>query len=368
MNTATAARPHAFRALESALLHRLDPRVRLDDLGRQKAGTTLVGAGRDLLALNGIETRGKTAGEVLGLMMNVRSQGGADFPSLLANVANKRLSDAYAGAPRTYRLWARRAPDLQDFRPVNVVQLSAAPELLQVNEHGEIRYGTMTDSGETYALTTFGRIVSLTRQAIVNDDLRAFDRLISAFAGAAARLENRTVYAQLTANPNMADGVPLFHTSRGNLGTGSGSALQASALAAGRAAMRAQKGLQGEVLNIAPAFLIVPGELEQTAYQLTSHNYVPAKPGDVNEFRAGGRTSLEPVVEPLLSGLSASAWYLAAAPGACDTVEYAYLAGAEGPRIESRTSFATDAVEMKCSLDFAAKAVDYRGLYRGDGA
>ncbi len=43
-------------------------------------------------------------------------------------------------------------------------------------------------------------------------------------------------------------------------------------------AMRKQKDLDGKTeLNLAPAYLIVPSELEQTAYQLTSSNYVPAK-------------------------------------------------------------------------------------------
>ena len=37
-------------------------------------------------------------------------------------------------------------------------------------------YGAIAESRETYRLATFGRIVALTRQAIVNDDLRAFDR------------------------------------------------------------------------------------------------------------------------------------------------------------------------------------------------
>lgn len=135
----------------------------------------------------------------------------------------------------------------------------------------------MSDQGETYALLTYGRIVGLTRQAIVNDDLRAFDAMAVGFGASAARLENRTVYAQLTSNPTMADSVALFHASRGNLQTGDGSVLSSTALAAMWAAMRVQTGIQGEVLNITPRYLIAPAELEQTAYQLTSNAYVPRR-------------------------------------------------------------------------------------------
>ena len=84
-------------------------------------------------------------------------------------------------------------------------------QLLQTNEHGEFKYGTMRDGAETYQVITYGRIVPLSRQAIVNDDMRAFDRLTTAFGFSARRLENRLVYAQLTSNPTMADGGALFN-------------------------------------------------------------------------------------------------------------------------------------------------------------
>jgi hypothetical protein len=139
-------------------------------------------------------------------------------------------------------------------------------------------------------------------------------------------------------------------------------------LKAGRAAMRQQKGLQGEDLNIAPQFLIVPTALEQDAYQLTSSNYVPAKQSDINEFRAGGRTAVEPIVESVLDGVSLTDWYMASNNGQIDTVEYCYLDGAEGPVIESQVGFEIDGISYKCRLDFATKAIDYRGLYKGQAA
>ena len=295
------------------------------------------------------------------------AHGTSDFATLFANVANKRMRDAYEENLGTYTQWARRAPNAPDFKNINIVQLSGAPELLQTNEHGEFKYGTMKDAGVSYALVTYGRMVSLTRQAIINDDLRAFERLVSAFGASSSRLENRLVYSQLAGNPMMGDGKELFHTDRKNLATGAGSALQLSTLKAGRTAMRLQKGLQGEELNLAPNFLIVPATLEQDAYQLTSANYVPAKQADVNEFRAGGRTAVEPIVEPILDGMSDAAWFLASGNSQVDTVEYCYLDGAEGPVIESQVGFETDGVTWKCRLDFAAKAVDYRGLYQGAG-
>ena len=365
--------------MEEALMHRVDPRAKLTENGRQYRGLTLLEMAREHFAARGLDASGDRM-ELAGRMLQTctipaefaQRDGGmaglADFVVLLANVANKRLRQAYAENPGTYKRWARRAPNAPDFRAMTVAQLSAMPDLLRVNEHGEFKYGTLSDGGESYALLTHGRILSFTRQAIVNDDLRAFDRIVTGFGAAAARLENRAVYAQLTANAPLSDGTALFHANHINLYSGGGSALQFAALSKARADMRRQVGMQGEELNVRPAWLIVPAALEQTAYQLTSDQVVPAAYADINEFRRGGRCALEPLVEPVLDANSSTAWYLAANGQQVDTVEYCHLEGAEGPVIEQQVRFQRDGVELKCRLDFVAKAIDFRGLYKAAGA
>ena len=358
--------------IEQAILHRVSVGTQLDDNGRRFRGLSLIEMGRDFLEAHGQNTRGLDRMTLASRMLHFRSggpMGTSDFSSLFANVANKRLRAAYDENAGTYALWARRAPNAPDFKSMSIVQLAGAPDLLQTNEAGEFKYGAMTDGAESYAVLTYGRIVSLTRQAIVNDDLRAFERLVTAFGFAARRLENRTVYSQLTTNANLADGGALFNatavsTTGGHANLLTSSALAIGTLTTGRTTMRLQKGMQSEELNLAPAFLIVPATLEQTAYNLTSANYVPSTKAEINEFRAGGRTAVTPVVEPVLDANSTSAWYLAASSAQVDTVEYCYLDGAEGPVIESEVGFETDGVSYKCRLDFAAKAVDYRGLLK----
>jgi hypothetical protein len=363
--------------IEEAIAHRVDAKAKLTDNGKQYRGMSMLEVGREHLELSGVRTRGMSRMQLATQILNHRSggmMGTSDFANLLANVANKRLRQGYDENSPSYARWARRAPNAPDFKSMSVVQLGAAPDLLQTNEHGEFKYGAMTDGKETYSMLTYGRIVSFSRQSLINDDLRAFDRLVGAFGNSAARLENRTVYAILTANANLADGGALFNSTaattaggHANL-AGSGGAISVTTLGAGRTAMRLQKGLQSEELNIAPAYLIVPATQENVAYQYTSANYVPAQPSNVNEFRAGGRTSLEPIVEAILDANSTTAWYLAANSASVDTVEYCYLDGAEGPVIESEMGFEVDGISYKCRLDFAAKAIDFRGLYKNPGA
>lgn len=361
---------HTAIGMEDALLNRIAPRTQLSDNGRRFRSMTLMEMARELLEVSGVNVRGMDRLTLASTALNYRSasgMGGGDFPSILSNVGNKRLRMAYSENEGTYKRWARRAADAANFKPITAVQLGGMPDLLRLNEHGEYKYGTFTEGAETYSLLTYGRMIALSRQALINDDLRAFEVALSGFGAAAARLENRMVYAQLTANGNLGDGVPLFDAARGNLGTGAGSALQLSSLAAMRTAMRLQKGLQSEELNLSPQYLIVPAALEQTAYQLTSANYVPTQPSGVNEFRTGGKTSIEAIVEPVLDSISSVAWYGAAGNSQIDTVEYCYLEGMDGPVLESKMGFDVDGMTLKCRLDFAAKSIDFRGLYKANG-
>lgn len=350
-------------AMADAIVHRINPRGELADGAREFRHMSLVRMAEESLTAAGVRVRGLSPMEIAGRAMQTTS----DFPAILANVLNRRLRQAYDDSAPTYRTWARRAPNAPDFKSLSVVQLSGAPDLLKVNESGEFKYGALSDGQETYSVITYGRIISITRQALVNDDLRSFDRIVTAFGAAANRLENRLVYSQLTANAAMADGVALFHADHGNLAA-AGAAISATALGAGRTAMRLQKGLQNEELNLAPRYLIVPATQEQLAYQYTSTAYVPAKPTDVNEFRTGGRTALEPVVDAVLDAASTTAWYLAADSSAVDTVEYCYLDGSEGVYLEAGSDFDVDGMKVKARLDFAAKAIDHRGLYKNTGA
>lgn len=350
-------------AMAEAVFHRVAPAGALPERARDYRHMSLVRIAEESLTAAGIRTRGLSPMQIAERALHSTS----DFPAIMANVLNKRLRGAYAENVPTYVQWARRAPNALDFKQMSVTQLSAMPSLLQVNESGEFKYGALSDGKEVYSMVTFGRILGITRQAIVNDDLRAFDRAASGFSTAARRLENSLVYAQLTDNPTMADGTALFHADHGNL-AGSAAVISGTSLGLARAAMRKQTGLQGEVLNVAPRFLIVPATQEQLAYQYTSSQYVPAKPSDTNEFRAGGRTALEPIVDAILDGASTTAWYLASDSGEIDTVEYCYLDGFEGVYLESTMDFDTDGMKIKARLDFATKAIDHRGLHKNAGA
>lgn len=354
---------HRSAAVRSALLNGTSNEQDLRERAAPYRHMSLLRMAEEHLTAAGVDCRSLSPVALAERALHSTS----DFANLMGSGLNRRLRASYEENQPSYRQWARRAPNAPDFRSIDVIQMSAMPDLLKTNEAGEFKYGTASDGKVSYSVVTYGRIISVSRQLLINDDLRALERMTTGFAGSAARLENRTVYSILTANANMPDGVALFAAGHGNL-AGAGAAIAAPTLGAGRAAMRLQKGLQSEELNLAPRHLIVPATQEQLAYQFTSTQFVPAKTTDINEFRAGGRTALEPIVEALLDGTSTTAWYMAAGNEQVDTVEYAYLDGAEGVQMSSRMGFTVDGVEMKASLDFAAAAIDHRGLYKNPGA
>lgn len=361
-------------AVSSAIAHRINPREKLPDNGAGEFRyMSLSRLAEETLIREGHKVRSLPKMEIVTRALHSTS----DFPNILLDAANKRLRQAYQENIPSYTRWARRAPNAPDFKTINVIQLSNAPDLQQVIEGGEFKSGSMSDGKETYQVFTYGRIIGISRQAIVNDDMSALDRAPIALANAGRRLENRTVYGILSGTGTMSDTGQLFNVTavttaggHANYATGTGSALSLTSLATSRAAMRIQKGYQSEELNLAPSYLIVPAALEQSAYQFTSSQYVPAAPANVNEFRAGGRTALEPIVEAYLDGTTngTTAWYLAADSGQIDTIEYCYLDGAEGMYMETQIGFDVDGIRLKGRLDFASAAIDWRGLYKNKGS
>ena len=349
-------------AVANALLHRYSPTLfTLSEPAREYRGMTLLELSREFLASAGVNVRGLSRDEIATRALHSTS----DFPEILSAVTNKTLRQAYDVYPRTFVPFCRQVL-ATDFKPMNRVQIGEVPQLLKINESGEFKRGTIAESKESYRIETYGRVVGITRQVLINDDLDAFTRIPAMYGTAIATAgKRRGLGASSPPTPAMADGCALFHATHKNLAA-SGAALSVTAVGEARAAMAKQTGLDKKtVLNIRPAFLIVPAALELAAEQLVAQNLVPAKTGDV--VPQSIRT-LAPIAEPRLDIASATAWYLAANPAQIDTIEYAYLEGQEGAYIETRNGFDVDGVEIKCRLDFGAKAIDWRGLYKNPGA
>lgn len=352
-------------ALADALLHRVAPAAfAITERAREFRGMSLIDVARNCLEVVGVRVRGMTANEIAyAATRGAGLHSTSDFPLILAAVAGKRLRQAYQSTPRTFERWTRGIT-ATDFKPMYPTQIGNFPPLKPVLEGAEFSYGTIAEGRETYKLGTFGRIVGLTRQAIINDDLRAFDRALATAGQRAGDLESALVYGELLANAALADGVALFHATHGNVGAAS--VIDEGALSEAWELMAQHKDLTGEeYIATTPRFILVPPGARSIEARKMVAQVIAGKTQDVNAF-AG---SLEVVEEPrLFKAGGPQPWWLAADPNLVDTIEYARLEGQTEPFLDQRVGFEVDGVEIKVRHDFAAKALDYRGLFSNAGA
>jgi ATP-dependent Clp endopeptidase proteolytic subunit ClpP len=287
----------------------------------------------------------------------------SDFGNILSNVANKAMLMGYEEAEETFQIWTR-AGTLSDFKASSRVGLNDIPSLREVRPGAEFKYVTVGDRGESIALATYGELLSLNRQTIINDDIGAFLRMARIMGDAAIRTVGDLVYAILTSNPNMSDGVALFHATHGNLNAAAGGALSVDSLGAQRTAMRKQKLGKGKALNIRPEYLIVPAALETTGTKLMADTVLPGGSNGESNPVAGMATV---VPEARLDDTSAIQWYLAGG-SRYDTIEVAYLDGNSAPFLDQIEGWSVDGTSFKVRLDAGVAPLDYRALSKSNGS
>lgn len=292
----------------------------------------------------------------------------SDFANVLANVMGKAALQGWEEAMETYQLWTRPGT-LTDFKATKRVGAGLFSALPKIQEGAEYTYGTVGDRGESIALATYGKLLRISRQAIINDDLSILSEMPRKMGRAARRTIGDLVYAVLTSNPTMSDGVALFHATHGNL-AGTAAAPSITSLSAARTAMKTIREVPGEdgspVLNISPKYMLAPAALETTAQQLLTSLVDPT----ANKGHATNPVSgmAELITDGRLDAASATAWYLAADPNAFDTIEVAYLDGREEPYIEEQTAWTSDGVEVKVRIDAGVAPLDFHTLHKNAGA
>ncbi len=289
----------------------------------------------------------------------------SDFPLLLSAAANKMLLAAYAPANPTYRqIFLRR--DFRDFKPHRHLRVGDFPNLVPLSESGEIQAGTMSESQELVALTTFARRIRVTRPMLVNDDLGAFTDFAAMIGRRVADFENVTAYGLLnTANgdgPTLTNGAaPVFATGAARANKASaGTALDLTNLAAGRAAVMKQKTLDGLPISVGTSMQLVVGPNQELAARQLTVSVQANQTGNVNIY-AG---FIQPLVEPLIP---ANRWYLFSDAVSAPVYVYGYLNGAEGPQVTTGPVSGVDGVEVSVIFDFGVGAIDWRGAWFNPG-
>jgi ATP-dependent Clp endopeptidase proteolytic subunit ClpP len=149
-------------------------------------GATLLDLAKASLARAGVRHEGM---DKMAIVAAAFTHSTSDFDVLLENTMHKSLQTGYALQPDTWSRFCKRG-SVSDFRAHNRYRVSSIGNLDTVPEGAEFKERTIPDGEKSsISVTTKGNICSITRQAIINDDLDALTGIPTAMG----RSANRTV-------------------------------------------------------------------------------------------------------------------------------------------------------------------------------
>jgi len=314
---------------------------------------TLRELARASLVDRGISVAGQNAMGMVGLAFTHSS---SDFGQILIDVAHKSLLKGWETAAENFDQFTSRGT-LTDFRAAKRVGLGDFGYLPQVGEGEEYTYGTIGDEGASVALATYGQLFTITRQAILNDDMRLLTKIPEKMGQAARATIAKLVFALLSGNAKAQDGKALFDTSHKN--TITNAVLDLANIDKGIQLMNGFVNARGEPLAIEPEFMLLPTSMYTRGLQLIKSASVEgadANSGIINPLR----DIVTPVKSARLQAADEKSWYLINK----EAVEVSYLDGIDTPYMEQQNGFTVDGVSTKVRIDAGVNVIDYRGIVK----
>lgn len=281
----------------------------------------------------------------------------ADGPStyslsgILSNVANKELAMGYMEEDQSWRSIARIAT-VNDFKQATTYRLNDNMEYELLPPSGSIKHGSVSDESYTRQAKTYAKMFSISRPAIINDDLSAFDDMRNRLGRGAARKLNRVFWTAFLGNLATSFTSTLTNYISGlttNLGT------DGVGLGLGVRAFRALKSTDGKVIGGEPSVLLTGQSNEYAARSLfVSQNLV----GGSSTVPAANiyYKRFNPVVCPFIedttiTGYSTTAWWLFRNPAVLAPMVVSFLDGQESPTVDT------------ADADFDQLGVSFRGYH-----
>ena len=335
---------------------------------------SLVDLAKESMELHGVNTRGMYGRELIGEALNVRGvaiNSTSTFPKILENIANKGVLRGHSLAEETFEKYTTKG-SLSDKKITKRVGLGHFNSLNEIREGAEYQHITVGEGGEAMQLATYGGMFSISRDAILNDDLAVFTTIPQRMGMAAKSTVGDLVANILLNNTVMSDNLALFHSDHNNI-AGTAAVPTVASLGAARVLMAKQKsfGGKGRQLGIKPKYAICPPELYDTFLKVVGSET------DISSSNSKAMNPIRNMVEvvsetrlsdSLFTNYSATAWYLVANQMVNDTIEVAYLNGIETPYLESKDGWNVDGIQFKVRLDAAATAMDFRSFVKNAGA
>lgn len=293
----------------------------------------------------------------------------ASLPTILGNVANKHILAGYMEEDPTWREFAEIKPTNNFYQQTHMRMLDNL-EYEEVGSGGEIHHGTLGEETYTTQLKTFGKMLGLSRQQIINDDAGAFADLRPRLGRGAAK-KFLTVFWTAFLNNSAFFTAALTNYITGsttNLGTdGVGLGLMVAAFR--QMTSPTADGLKRVGQDLNPTKILVPPELEANA----GINYRNQNLGSVANSSANiYQNRFRPVVQWRLSnssftGYSTTAYYLFG-----DDVKpmcVTFLNGQQAPTVQStEADFDILGILFRGFHDFSCDKSEYLAGVKSKGA
>ncbi len=298
------------------------------------------------------------------------------LPGILENVMNKTMLAAYQASPiAAFQLCS--IGSVSDFKEVSRYRLLGTGGFEKVAPDGELKHGKLSEQKYTNKADTYGQILMLTRQDIINDDLDAFLDITRQMGRSGAESIDDLFFTLFLSNPGS-----FFATANGNYKEGANTAFGSDSLTDAKTLFRKQKAGPGtkakdkKPINIRPELLVVPVELETEAELLMgsaqlmidasgSPTKIPVDNPHRNKYRI---VSVPHLSDSYYTGNSAKAWYLFANPQVLAAFELVFLNGRRTPTIE-RVEAPPNMLGMgfRGYIDVGVKEQDPRGAVKMKG-
>lgn len=318
-------------------------------------------------------------------LLDIEAAGGntmVNLPGIFGDVMNKRLLASFEELPSVVPDFCREA-DADDFKTQHIYRLSGiGGEMYELGTTGELKNVSFTEESYSNRLKTRGFMLTLPRELLINDDLRAMEQITTLIGRNARRTRERIAFRTL-----LRAWTTLFTTGNKNKLTGASSALAADgdAVRAAITKFAKQKDANGDPIMIAPDRILTGSTLGPLADDLYTKNSVQiAGATDQVAFvdnRVRGK--LRPVVSPFMdpgnsildtddtTDLGSDVkWAALCDPRLLALVEILYLSGKRSPTVETRAdaSFNTLGMSWRCYWDINATAQEFRAGVGSDGA
>lgn len=250
------------------------------------------------------------------------------FANILKNTANKSMLAAYESVEKQ-SLKVSKILNANDFKQHDEVRLTGDFQFEKVGTDGELKHAQMADQGFPYSVDTYGKIMGITRQDVINDDLNAFTGLPTALGMGAALMLEEMFWAMVEGNAGN-----FMHANNKNLVT-TGSVFGASGLGLAVLKMRQQLDPFKKKIQIRPKFMVVPSDLEAAADTLYTSSLLITGTGATQGSNNIYANKYQPIPTEYLTGNGVnSAWYLFGDPMLVPAFGIAFLRGARNPIIE----------------------------------